>query len=77
MKQCICLPPYSGPQCLNYINSCASSPCNYGSCVSNQGSFVCNCITGYTGQFCNVAINVIRKKQKILFFYFKINFMKI
>jgi len=43
---------------LFYINECKSSPCkNGGTCTTSDGSYLCSCQDGWTGNNCNQDIN--------------------
>ena len=36
------------------INECADNPCNQNAnCINNEGSYLCECNTGYTGNGTN------------------------
>ena len=38
-------------------NECTSGPCqNGGVCQDLPGSFICSCIPGWTGQYCQIGI---------------------
>ena len=39
------------------IDYCSNSPCKYGNCVSVNGAAKCNCVTGYTGPYCDIQID--------------------
>lgn len=56
--QCICPPGYTGLNCANIINPCASSPCqNNGQCISLGTQFLCACPLGFNGTLCEIPIN--------------------
>lgn len=47
-----------------YLSSqeCESAPCiNGGSCQDAINAFVCVCLSGYTGRFCEVDVDVCRE----------------
>ncbi|XP_076814750.1 IgGFc-binding protein-like [Clavelina lepadiformis] len=47
--RCACLDGYSGQPCRD-INECRTNPCDENaSCTNTDGSFVCRCNAGYTG----------------------------
>ena len=35
-------------------NGCFSNPCVNGGCAENEGSFVCHCFDGYSGEYCEI-----------------------
>ena len=50
---CLCQRGWTGKNCSTDIDECAmtgQSPCHHGgTCVNKPGTFVCQCIPGYTG----------------------------
>ena len=52
---CYCPKGWSGKNCSTDIDDCMSSilsPCHHGgTCVNTPGSFVCQCVPGYTGNY--------------------------
>lgn len=59
--QIACIPCPSGTNgtnCVNNLNTCASSPCmNGGSCTNSVNAFTCQCTAGYSGSNCQTNIN--------------------
>ena len=54
---CICNAGWTGVQCNQAVNPCASQPCqNNGTCVSHlNGTFTCTCTSSFTGTLCQTA----------------------
>lgn len=51
-------PDCVGTRCKEDVNECKSYPCkNGGNCVNNQGSYMCKCISGYSGHNCQTDID--------------------
>lgn len=48
--------PLVGRLCQQDINECvASNPCRNGAtCQNTEGSYICQCLTGYEGRHCDV-----------------------
>lgn len=42
---------YSGVNCENNEDDCASNPCEYGECQDGINEYKCVCAPGYTGMF--------------------------
>ena len=58
MWTCACDPGWTGLQCKDGINECASNPClNAGVCIDGIDQYRCICLTGYTGANCEVPLN--------------------
>ena len=39
-------------------HACSTDPCHNGaSCIDVAGGFVCNCLPGWTGHYCNASKN--------------------
>lgn len=37
------------------FNECSDSPCeNNGTCINNEGSFICDCENGWKGKLCHI-----------------------
>ncbi|KAM4028087.1 cubilin isoform 1-T1 [Anomaloglossus baeobatrachus] len=50
---CECHSGWSGDNCTENINECASNPCrNGGICTDGTGGYTCNCTSGWTGFHC-------------------------
>ena len=50
---CVCVEGFSGENCTENIDDCASEPClNGGSCVDGVAEYMCLCVPGYTGLNC-------------------------
>ncbi|KAM4828885.1 cubilin [Thomomys bottae] len=50
---CKCIPGWTGVNCSENINECASNPClNGGTCVDGLNSFSCMCTSSWTGDRC-------------------------
>lgn len=48
---CQCTPGYTGNNCENQVDECASNPCmNGGSCTDLQNGFRCTCPQGTSGK---------------------------
>lgn len=51
------------------VNECDFAPCkNNGTCINNNGSYVCECIHGWQGQHCDDG----RIRTKIAFYKLKL-----
>lgn len=65
------MPGYTGKQCLNEIDECASLPCFQGAtCVDRINSFECICPQTFSGRLCETGTykiktlkNTLKKKQ--------------
>ena len=57
--ECICSSNFSPRnECIADLDACEDSPCENGAtCMSVNGSFVCDCPTDFTGRTCNVNAN--------------------
>ncbi len=52
---CICPVGFTGPSCVEDINECLPNPCNNdGTCVNGFGSYLCQCMDGFTGRECDI-----------------------
>uniref|UniRef100_A0AAY4E0N6 Notch receptor 2 n=1 Tax=Denticeps clupeoides TaxID=299321 RepID=A0AAY4E0N6_9TELE len=52
---CVCVNGWSGPDCSENIDDCATALCSEGStCIDRVASFICNCPYGKTGLLCHV-----------------------
>ncbi|XP_050415876.2 uncharacterized protein LOC126829791 [Patella vulgata] len=50
---CDCYSGYTGKNCQDYVNYCASYPCQHGGTCSNRaGGYTCQCSSGYSGNQC-------------------------
>lgn len=46
---------YKGTNCEENINECEEKPClNSGTCFDTYGSYSCECLSGFTGQNCEI-----------------------
>lgn len=55
-----CPSGFSGANCENNLNMCASNPCDSVStlsCVNLENGFQCKCVDGYTGEFCDQIVD--------------------
>ncbi|KAI8494849.1 hypothetical protein Bbelb_274540, partial [Branchiostoma belcheri] len=59
---CTCSPGWTGQDCQQDINECASKPCLHGTCVNKDGGYMCICSSGWTGQNCQQDINECASK---------------
>lgn len=49
--------PYSDCACLPDIDECTTNPCSNGArCVNIDGSYVCNCPSGWTASLCTIGL---------------------
>ncbi|XP_067110006.1 protein crumbs homolog 1-like [Osmerus mordax] len=55
---CKCSPEWSGPQCQDSTDTCASSPCVHGTCNIRSGGYMCTCEPGYTGARCEADVDM-------------------
>lgn len=62
--QCICLPGFTGPRCLEAINPCTSISCNNGSCATNGTNARCSCDEGFTGEYCETSMQEVLSVNK-------------
>ncbi|XP_036362567.1 protein jagged-1b-like isoform X5 [Octopus sinensis] len=55
VAKCICPQSWTGQRCEIPINQCTPNPCqNNGYCHNlGLGGFVCDCVNGWSGKFCN------------------------
>jgi len=69
---CLCPRGWIGKNCSTDIDECASyvnSPCYHGgTCVNTLGSFTCQCVPGYTGNFHWWFRNTALKPSETLYF---------
>jgi hypothetical protein len=55
---CMCTEGYTGSQCEQDIDDCASNPCANGStCLDEIADYTCLCLPGYTGGNCSTNID--------------------
>ncbi|NWX16415.1 CRUM1 protein, partial [Aegotheles bennettii] len=55
---CICQPGFTGANCRDNIDECASSPCQNGAiCRDRVGEYSCFCVPGFQGFHCEIDIN--------------------
>jgi len=48
---------YTGLLCNQKVNYCASKPCaNYGTCVSSDSGYTCDCPPGFKGSNCEIDV---------------------
>ncbi|XP_078692524.1 uncharacterized protein LOC144922543 [Branchiostoma floridae x Branchiostoma belcheri] len=59
---CTCSPGWTGQDCQQDINECASKPCLHGTCENKDGGYMCICSSGWTGQNCQQDINECASK---------------
>ena len=51
--RCLCLPGWTGKNCDENIDDCASNPCvNGGTCEDLVNDYACTCATGFSGKSC-------------------------
>ncbi|XP_033001266.1 protein eyes shut homolog [Lacerta agilis] len=56
--QCVCVPGWTGPTCLENINDCELSWCqNGGTCEDGINEYRCVCPPGYSGTFCELGLD--------------------
>ena len=57
---CQCFQPFTGTNCETKLSLCNFINCGQGSCVIRNSSLFddvyCNCLPGFTGQYCNLKI---------------------
>uniref|UniRef100_A0A3Q3KPZ2 Crumbs cell polarity complex component 1 n=1 Tax=Mastacembelus armatus TaxID=205130 RepID=A0A3Q3KPZ2_9TELE len=58
LHHCTCPSDWTGPQCQDMTDTCVSSPCIYGNCISRPGGFKCLCEWGYSGEQCEVEVDM-------------------
>ena len=54
---CVCMPGFTGTDCLTNIDDCATGNCNNGTCMDGIDTFTCVCDPRYTGQFCETQLD--------------------
>ena len=54
---CVCMPGFTGTDCLTDIDDCAAVNCNNGTCMDGIDTFTCVCDPRYTGQFCETQLD--------------------
>ena len=62
---CLCVQGYTGPDCSQDVDECASSPCkNGGVCVNRLGGFKCNCSAStHGGKLCEQVLAKVEARQ--------------
>ena len=48
--------------CIIVYSSCDQNPCNGGACQYHAGNYICQCLPGFTGVFCE---DEVESKKKI------------
>ena len=57
---CCCRNNYSGELCQIQSIGCISNPCiNNSTCIEDGGAFKCNCVSGYTGKYCELTSSTV------------------
>uniref|UniRef100_A0A4W6EH69 Slit homolog 1b (Drosophila) n=1 Tax=Lates calcarifer TaxID=8187 RepID=A0A4W6EH69_LATCA len=57
-SRCVCIPGWVGPDCGIDYNECVDHRCQNGAqCVDHLDGYTCVCPQGYSGEFCEVALN--------------------
>ena len=54
---CVCMPGFTGTDCLTDIDDCAAVNCNNGTCMDGIDVFTCVCDPRYTGQYCETELD--------------------
>ncbi|NXO01699.1 CRUM1 protein, partial [Rhinopomastus cyanomelas] len=55
---CVCQPGFTGADCRDNIDECASAPCRNGAiCRDGLGEYSCFCVPGFQGYNCEIDIN--------------------
>lgn len=63
---CSCPPGFSGATCSDQLDFCVGQTCfNGGECVSSisEGSFMCECLVGWSGERCQFSDSVVAKLE--------------
>ena len=64
---CVCAPGYSGKDCTQEIDECASNPCGSGICKDEIANYSCDCTeTGFRGDNCEEDINECEERNQCL-----------
>ena len=64
---CVCAPGYSGKDCTQEIDECASNPCGSGLCKDEIANYSCDCTeTGFRGDNCEEDINECEERNQCL-----------
>lgn len=58
LHHCTCTLEWTGPTCQESTNTCISSPCIHGNCSNLPGGFVCVCEPGFSGEQCEVEVDM-------------------
>ena len=55
---CACFDGYTGDDCAQNVDECASQPCQHGgTCVDGVAAYTCRCAPGFTGVHCATDVN--------------------
>ncbi|KAI0225819.1 hypothetical protein LSAT2_023452 [Lamellibrachia satsuma] len=65
-KTCCCVQGYEGAICENDVMECLSAPCqNGGACRDDVGSYMCDCLEGFSGVDCELGKITIPMKTSV------------